>query len=371
MSKLLRPVLQLVVGGIVLLAAVIWLSGGFGEQIGPDDRPPATGSPVASGDTVSVQEVWATVYEQASGTIASARHTTISSKILARIDEILVRAGSEVARDDVVVRLDGRDLEARLRAMREGVTAARAALQLAGSERERVDKLFASDVATRQQVDRVRAQFQVATAELERARQRLKDAQVGLSHAEIRSPVAGRVVDRLAEPGDTAAPGAPLLRIYDPGALQLEAPVRESLATRLAPGQLLRVEVPAIEASLMGEIGEIVPHAEPGARTFLVKVRLPEEARLYAGMFGRVEVPAGEGSRLSVDERAVERIGQLEYVSVVGEDGSVERRLVTTGVSLGGGRVEVLSGLAVGERAALPSSRTQGSPSAVRISEGS
>ena len=324
MSKLLRPVLQVVVGGTVLLAAVIWLSGGFGEQIAaPDDRPPEGGSPVASGDTVAVQEVWATVYEQASGTIASARHTTISSKILARIDEILVHAGSEVARDDVVVRLDGRDLEARLRAMREEVTAARAALQLAGSERERVDKLFASDVATRQQVDRARAQFQVATAELERARQRLKDAQVALSHAEIRSPVAGRVVDRLAEPGDTAAPGAPLLRIYDPGALRLEAPVRESLATRLASGQLLSVEVPAISAALMGEIDEIVPHAEPGARTFLVKVRLPEDARLYAGMFGRVEIPAGEGSWLSVDERAVERIGQLEYVSVVGEDGSV------------------------------------------------
>ena len=100
MSKWLRPVLQVAVGGTVLLAAVTWLSGGCGEQIAPDDRPPEAISSVPPGDTVAVQEVRAPVYEQASGTIASARHTTISSKILARIEEILVRAGSEVARDD-------------------------------------------------------------------------------------------------------------------------------------------------------------------------------------------------------------------------------------------------------------------------------
>jgi RND family efflux transporter MFP subunit len=362
MSKLLRPLLQVAIGGAVLVAAVVWLSGGCGERIGPDDRPPEDISAAAPVDSVTVQEVWAPVYEQASGTIASARHTTVSSKILARVEEIPVRAGSEVARDDVVVRLDSRDLQARLRATREEVSAARAALQLARSERERVDQLFASDVATRQQVDRVRAQFQVATAELERTQQRHRDAEVGLSHAEIRSPVTGRVVDRLAEPGDTVAPGAPLLRVYDPGALRLEAPVRESLATRLAAGQPLRVEVPAIGAALTGEIDEIVPYAEPGARTFLVKVRLPQEARLYAGMFGRLDVPAGEGTRLSIDERAVERIGQLEYVSVVRENGSLERRLVTTGAPLEDGQVEVLSGLAPSERVAVQATRTQQPP---------
>jgi multidrug efflux pump subunit AcrA (membrane-fusion protein) len=54
-----------------------------------------------------------------------------------------------------------------------------------------------------------------------------------------------------------------------------------------------------------------------------------------------------------VPERAIERIGQLEYATVVGKGGSHHRRLVTTGPAASGG-VEVLSGLAAGEEVALP-----------------
>jgi hypothetical protein len=53
-----------------------------------------------------------------------------------------------------------------------------------------------------------------------------------------------------------------------------------------------------------------------------------------------------------VPERAVERVGQLEFVTVVGEGGP-ERRMVTTGPRLEQGLVEVLSGLDAGERVAL------------------
>jgi hypothetical protein len=56
---------------------------------------------------------------------------------------------------------------------------------------------------------------------------------------------------------------------------------------------------------------------------------------------------------LTVPESSVERVGQLEFVTVVGEDGA-ERRMVTTGPRLEDGLVEVLSGLAAGERVALP-----------------
>jgi multidrug efflux pump subunit AcrA (membrane-fusion protein) len=70
-------------------------------------------------------------------------------------------------------------------------------------------------------------------------------------------------------------------------------------------------------------------------------------------MFGRVEIPAGRGRRLVVPETAVERIGQLEYATVVGSDGSRHRRLVTTGTATSGG-VEVLSGLSAGEEVVLP-----------------
>jgi multidrug efflux pump subunit AcrA (membrane-fusion protein) len=66
-------------------------------------------------------------------------------------------------------------------------------------------------------------------------------------------------------------------------------------------------------------------------------------------MFGRVEVPAGERTRLLIPSPAVSHLGQLQFVTAVDDDGRTSRRLVTTGRERDG-RVEVLSGLAAGER---------------------
>lgn len=353
MNELIRKSLQVVVGGATLLGAVIWLSGGCGERIQPEDGAGDRASLPSDTRIFEVEEERAVVFESASGTVYSARHTTISSKILARIEAISVHAGDEIEEGAWVVRLDSRDLEARLGAAREAVASATAALDLAKSEHARIAGLFDSKVASRRQLDQAVAAEHMAAAELERAMQGVADANVGASHAEIRSPVAGRVIDRLAEPGDTAAPGAPLLRVYDPGAMRLEAPVREALAIRLAPDQELTVHVESLDLSLQGRIDEIVPAAEPGARTFLIKVRLPHDPRLFSGMFGRVEIPASQELRLRVSGAAIERIGQLEYATVVNSEGVPSRRMVTTGAHLDRGDVEVLSGLAAGERIAL------------------
>lgn len=353
MKGFARTALEIATGIAVVSAAVIWLSGGCGPRIAPEDGPPIRTRESGGEQIVTVERVRGPSFERSSGTVASARHATVSSKILARVESIAVRAGSEVKEGDVLVRLDRRDLEARVRAARESVSGARSALEFARSERERVEELWASNVASLQQLEQARTQYDVARSAFERAQELLRDAEVAMSHAEIRSPVAGRVVDRLAEPGDTAAPGAPLLRIYDPGALRLDVPVRESLATRLSPGQEIRVRIEAIDRNFEGMIDEIVPYAEPGARTFLVKIRLPQDPRLFAGMFGRADIPAGDRQRLRVPTVSVQRIGQLEYADVVRDDAAIERRWITTGPVADPGWVEVLSGLAPGERVVL------------------
>jgi RND family efflux transporter MFP subunit len=351
-----RTALQMAASAAVLIAAFIWLSGGCHQKIAPRSEPSVRAGSEAENLSVPVEEVRGTVFERTSGTIASARHTTVSSNILARIESITVRSGSEVKEGDILVRLDRRDLEARVGAARQAVSGARATLDLARSERDRVEGLWASNVASMQQLEQARARHELARSAYDRAREQLRDAEVAMSHAEILSPVSGRVVDRLAEPGDTAAPGAPLLRIYDPGALRLEMPVRESLAIRMKPGDAIRVHIEAVNRDFDGTIDEIVPYAEPGARTFLVKVRLAADPRLFSGMFGRADVPAGERTRLLIPQTAVRRIGQLEYASVVRADGSIERRLITTGPHETSDRIEVLSGLSAGEYVLVASS---------------
>jgi RND family efflux transporter MFP subunit len=354
MKSVRRRWLEGLAAAALAVLPIVWLSGGCEDRIAPGEgAPPALVAP-PPGNTALVRSLRGPLLERVSGTVASSRHTTVSSEILARIVEVRPRAGSNVEQGEVLVVLDARDLDARVREAEEALRAARSERELARKEAERVEELHQRNVASQQDLDRARSRSQVAAAALEGAQQRLEDAKVGRTHAEIRSPVSGRVIDRLAEPGDTAAPGVPLLRIYDPATLRIEAPVRESLAVTLRTSQRIRVEIDALGRSFEGVIDEIVPFAEPGARTLLVKVRLPQDPALLAGMFGRIEVPAGDTSRLLVPAAAVERVGQLEFVTVLRGDGAAERRLVTTGRAAGAGELEVLSGLAEGERVLLP-----------------
>jgi hypothetical protein len=88
----------------------------------------------------------------------------------------------------------------------------------------------------------------------------------------------------------------------------------------------------------------------------LVKVTLPTASvgnRLLPGMYGRVEVPVGTADRLWLPRAAVRRVGQLDVVEVANPDGTLSRRFVRVGAEVGG-ESEILSGLAAGDRVALP-----------------
>jgi RND family efflux transporter MFP subunit len=339
------------VAGLVLVAgAIVWLSGGCEQKVAPGEADVPI-RVVPDDELAIVREVEDVGVEWTSGEVASARETAVASRVLARIEEVRVRAGSSVEAGDVLVVLDARDLRARVGEAEQALRAAEARLELAERDHARVEELFRTGVAPARRLDETTSALRAARADVAGRRQALEEARAAASFAELPSPVSGRVVDRLAEPGDTAVPGRPLLRIYDPSVLRVEAPVRESLAVRLAPGDVLTVDVPALDESIDGRIDEIVPFAERGSRTLLVKVVLPRtNARLVAGMYARVAIPAERRRRLLVPESAVEHVGQLEYVTVAGPEGIAERRLVTTGLRTGEGEVEVLSGLAAGER---------------------
>lgn len=360
MNRTARRGLEAAAGIAAVAATVVWLSGGCGDRVAPGEVDVAVRS-LEGGASVPVEQVVEPAVEWASGEVASARQTAVASRVLARIEDVRVRAGSVVAEGDVLIALDARDLEARVGEAGGALRASEARLDLAQREQARAAELVRSGVAPQARLDEVESALRAARADVASRREALGEVRAGASFAEIRSPVSGRVVDRLAEPGDTAVPGRPLLRIYDPALLRVEAPVRESLAVRLGVGDSLRVEVPALGEPVQGRIDEIVPFAEAGSRTLLVKVSLPRsDARLFAGMFARVAIPAGERTRLLVPERAVDRIGQLEYVDVVVGDGA-DRRLVTTGERAEAGRIEVLSGLQAGERVRLPAEPRSGS----------
>ncbi len=326
-----------------------YLAGFFEEKIPVHfkDVLPSRGN----GVLLTIEVTTEPLIEQASGTIRAKVETVISPVITAKISTISVRAGDEVKRGGVLAELDSRELEARVGQARQAVVAARAKLALAEKDSQRLQRIYKAEpgAVSKAELDRVQAALSTARAQLLLAQRQEDEAKTALSYSTLSAPISGRVVERYADPGDTARQGEALLRIYDPATLRLEASVRESVASKLTRGESLTAKVDALDKTFEAVVDEIVPSADPGSRSFLVKVGLPASSGLYPGMFGRLLIPIGQTHKIYIPSRAVTQVGQLDFVTVKTAQGPV-RRYVRLGASAGADRVQVISGLAAGEK---------------------
>jgi len=358
----LKKVLPVTGGLVVLVLVIAWLAGVMVEKIEPGRSEVAVRrvDPNLKQGVYEVREVFKDYTEEAVGTLKAASRTEISARVLAPINRIHAAAGQVVQAGDVLVELDRRALETQLSQVQASLVAAQAALAQAESDYKRATQLFQKKVIGQGDMDQSTANVKVARANLDHAQQAVGEAEVMLSYTTIKAPKDGMVVDKLAEEGDMARPGEPLLILYDPTSLRLEVPVMENLAVKLKPGDELVVQIDALgDRQVKAVIDEIVPQAEAASRSFLVKVKLPRSKDLFEGMFGRLIIPVGRRRHLCLNTEAIETIGQLQFVDVVNPDGTVERRFIKTGRYGDANHREVLSGLKAGERVLLK-------PSAVR-----
>jgi RND family efflux transporter MFP subunit len=333
-----------------LLAGVMaYLAGFFEEKISTDFSNVA---PVTdTGQVVIVKVTAQPIIEQAAGTLRAKVETVISPIITATISSIAVWAGDEVQAGEELVRLDSRELKARVDQAQQATVAAKARLRQTEKDLARVQRIMQADpgAVSKAERDRLQTALRTSRAELARLMRQKDEAQTALSYSKLTAPIAGRIVERLADPGDTARQGEPLLRMYDPTTLRLEASVRESVASKLAKGQQLSAEIDALKKQYPVVVDEIVPSADPGSRSFLVKVSLTDGSGLYPGMFGRLMIPLGQTEKITIPLAAVTQVGQLNFVTVKTDQGPV-RRYVRLGQPVPDQGVEIISGLSPGDQ---------------------
>ncbi len=341
--------LTVVAGLVVLVITIGWLSGVFESKVEPG-RTDRNARRLTDEPTDVVHEIEKSTIEEAIGTLKASSRTVVSSKIMATINDIAVVAGDQVEKGQVLIRLDDKEYQSRLDQAKRALDAAIANREQAEKQYQRVETLSKQNAASRSEFDAASRDVQVALADEAGARQAVSESEVMLSYTIIKAAKSGRIVDRLAEPGDISQPGVPILVLYDATSLRLEAPVMEHLAVKLHPGDELKVYVDAHRREYSATVDEIVPQADAPSRSFLVKASLPKSDDLYEGMFGRLLIPAGVRRHLCLNTDAMIEVGQLDFVDVVLTDGNIERRLIKLGQFGMPGRQEVLSGVEAGER---------------------
>jgi len=311
--------------GLVLAVVLAWATGLLhGGRIAPGAGEPVPGEP-APGAQARAERVTVPLVEDAVGTVRSRRQVVVAAQTVARVLHVGPHVGDTIRAGELLVRLDDAEVAARF--------------AHAQAQYERTRRFVAAKAATAEQLEAADAEF--------------REARAGVEHTRIVAPLDGVVSERHVEPGDMASPGRPLLVVFDPTALRVDARVREGVVGRLTTGARVVVALPATGRTLDGVVAAVVPAADAQSRTFEVRVDIPAMPGLHPGMFARLRVPVGERTIVRVAAPAVARVGQMETALVL-IDGAWRRRLVTTGEAFDDGTVEVLSGLVGGETVGLP-----------------
>jgi HlyD family secretion protein len=316
------------------------------ERIEPGQLKPPDGL-AEPANRLKIERIRRPTFYEAVGTVRSRAQATVASQIAGRIVAVNVDAGTLVEVGETLATIEEQEFEARLEQARSVLRASSAGRDQADTSYARIEKLAVMNTATQEQLEMALSRAKQAAANVDVARQRLREAQIAFEHTRVTSPIGGVVEQRLVDPGDLALPGKPLFVIHHPEDLRLEASVREGVIDRIRMGQQVGVILVANKRTVTGTVSEIVPSADPVSRSFQVKVTLPPAEGLYPGMFGKLAIPIGERDTILVPCDAIVRVGQLTTVSALVGD-RWERRYVSIGEDREGG-VEVLAGLSAGE----------------------
>jgi RND family efflux transporter MFP subunit len=349
---------------------------------------------------------------EVSGTLAADVQISLATKVPGRLASVSVDLSSSVRQGQVLAEIERTDYEigvrqaeaalAQVRAQLglweqrgnarvdveavPGMRQARATLEEARANAQRMEALVTQGVAPEAELTTARAALARAEAGLETARQSVQLRQAELAQREselaiarqrladtaIRSPIDGFVQTRWVNGGEYLAAGARVVELMrvDPLRLRLALPERE--AQRVAAGQAVEVRLDGAEPaapSARGVVARVAPGLDSESRSLLIEADIPNPGNLRPGHFVRARIRTGVRQVVSVPRTAIVTFAGLDKVLTV-RDGKVLEVPVTVGESLPAPeRVEIVRGLKVGEQVVrAPGSLQQGQP--VRVATG-
>lgn len=283
------------------------------------------------------------------GTVIAKNRAEITTRMMARVTDLLVDVGSRVKAGQVLVQLGTDDIAVSRAKAEAAVMVANAARDEAEKHANRMEALASQDVVPQVQKDQAFLQLTQAESQLAMATATLREVETAGSYASIRAPFDGEVVSRYTDEGDVAAPGMPLLVVEEAGPREGRLAVPVTAAEGLVAGSTIRVNTLG-GRSTDAKVRVVAAGADPMSKTVEVRVALP--ADWPTGVSLSALVPMGTTQAISIPSNAVVRRGQLTGVRVVTSEG-VALRWIRLGRDAGDGRVEVLSGLSAGDEIVL------------------
>lgn len=278
----------------------------------------------------------------------------VSSPVAGRVAQVAVEEGDHVAAGAVLAVIEDPALNAGSLEAGAAVENARAQRTAADAEVARQERLVASGIGARKDLDDARAKQAAAGAELAGATARSGLAGAQLARREIRAPRAGvvlRLQRKVGESVDGTA-ATPIAEVADISVLELHAQAPPVAMRRLRDGMRASVQVLGADAPVGGTVVRVAPAVDPATLLGLVRIALAASDGIQVGTAasGRVSVGQRQGVRVQATALRRSLVGEDEVV--VCDNGTAHIRKVVVG-NRGEQGVEIKDGIKPGEQVVI------------------
>jgi RND family efflux transporter MFP subunit len=369
------PKTKYVVLGVIILIAIV------SYFVFPNFTKPTEEVQITSVSMITASQANAAL--TASGYVVAQRKAAIASKATGRLVFLGFEEGDQVKKNEVIARIESADVEAALEQARASLAVNKTELNDAKQTLERVNKLFDRQLVSQSELDAAQARYDRVQATIKLGEATVRAAEVQVENTFIRAPFEGTVLTKNADVGEVVAPfgaGASskvaVVTIADMNSLEVEADVSESNIERIKNDQPCEISLDAYpEKRYAGFVSKIVPTADRAKATVLTKVKfkerdervLPEMSAKVFFLSKEVEPTTDNKPKIVVSQDAIaNRNGNT--VAFLLREKSVKEVNVEVGAILGS-NVEVLRGLAPGDKVILRPSENLQNGSSVKIRE--
>lgn len=246
--------------------------------------------------------------------------------------EFVAEVGTRIKAGERIAKLEDEALRLQVEDAKSDV--ARIEAQRAMSERQlgRIEAL-ANDSISQTQLDEVRSQLAVLTAQLQQAQVRQRAAQHDLDQTEVRAPFPGVVTERLAQRGEYVTTGSAIVRLVDTVNVEVRAQGPLTLVGLVKPSMQLPLK--AGGRQFAAKVRTVVPVGEERSRQFELRLTLADSA-LSVGTPIEIGLPEREAvDALVVPRDAIAERQDGKYLMRVDSNGKAQRVAVTADASDG------------------------------------
>jgi membrane fusion protein, multidrug efflux system len=342
---------------LLILAGVVWWArqgsapqqAGGGRNAAPMSIVPET---VGKGDIG--------INLNALGTVASLATVTVRTQISGYLLKVDFKEGQDVKKGDLLAEIDSRPYEATLAQVKGQLARDEALLKGAQVDLARYQGLAAQNAVPRQTLDTQVALVAQDQGTVEADRGMVKSAEVNLQYCRILSPLDGRVGLRQVDQGNYVTPGDAsglvVITQLQPISVLFTVPEDnlQAISKRLQGGAVLPATAydrGGASKIADGTLQTFDSQIDPTTGTIKLRAQFPNEARtLYPNQFVNVGLLLDTHKDVTtMSASGIQRGVPGTFVYLINPDNTVSVRPVKLGVT-DGDRVEVLSGLAPGDR---------------------